>query len=200
VTASEPTARRRLPPGERRTQILAAARELFAQRPLEEVSSADVAAAAGVTRALVHHYFGGISDVYLAVYEDLARAMGDVRNRGVETPIDERIGYNAAAFLDVLAEHREMWLASVAGGIASAEVRRLARAVRETTVEQMLVVNADVLDDTPATRVCLRGYVGLINVVCREWLTGRVTREQTELILTSVFLDLVRRTVPRVGD
>jgi AcrR family transcriptional regulator len=185
-------------PADRRRQILATARELFAQRPLEEVSSADVAEAAGVTRALVHHYFGGIGDVYLAVYEDLVRAMADVRNRGVETPIEERIAHNAAAFLDVLAEHREMWLATVAGGSPSAEVRRLARAVRESTVEQMLVVNADVLQDTPETRVALRGYVGLTTVVCREWLTGRATREQAEHLLTSVFLDLMRRTIPRL--
>lgn len=185
-------------PGDRRQQILSAARELFAQRPLEEISSADVAAAAGVTRALVHHYFGGIGDVYLAVYEDLAKAMGDVRNRGVETPIEQRIAHNAAAFLDVLAEHREMWLATVAGGVPNADVRRLAREVRENTVEQMLEINADVIADTPATRVCLRGYVGLINVVCREWLTARATREQTELILTSAFLDLVRRTIPKL--
>jgi AcrR family transcriptional regulator len=185
-------------PADRRRQILDAARELFAQRPLEEVSSSDVAEAAGVTRALVHHYFGGIADVYLAVYQELARSMADVRNRGVETPIEARIAHNAAAFLDVLAEHREMWLATVAGGSPSADVRRTARRFREQTVEQMLAVNADVLSDTPATRVCLRGYVGMTNVVCREWLTGRATREQTELLLVHAFLDLVRRTIPRV--
>jgi AcrR family transcriptional regulator len=185
-------------PDERRSQILAAARTLFAQQPVDAVSAADVAQAAGVTRALVHHYFGGIAEVYLAVYEDLARSMGEVRNRGAETPIEERIAHNAAAFLDVLAEHREMWLATSAGSVPNAEVRRLARAVREASVEQMLANNTDVLRDTPATRVCLRGFVGFTNVVCREWLAGRATREQTELLLTHGFLDLVRRTIPRL--
>ena len=145
-------------PGERRSQILAAARTLFAQRPMDAFSAAaDVAQAAGVTRALVHHYFGGIGEIYLAVYEDLARSMGEVRSRGAETPIEERLAHNAAAFLDVLAEHREMWLATSAGGIPNAEVRQLARAVREANVERMLANNTDALRDTPATRVCLRG-------------------------------------------
>ena len=49
----------RLDPGKRREQILDAANALFAERGYDEVSIEEIAGSAGVTRGLVHHYFGG---------------------------------------------------------------------------------------------------------------------------------------------
>ena len=66
----------RLDPGQRRDQILGAASALFAERAYDAVSIDDVARAAGVTRGLVHHYFGGRKDVYIAL---LARLGAHVR-------------------------------------------------------------------------------------------------------------------------
>ena len=62
----------RLDPGTRREQILDAANALFAERGYDEVSVEDIASAAGVTRGLVHHYFGGRKEVYIALLERLA--------------------------------------------------------------------------------------------------------------------------------
>ena len=61
----------RLDPGQRREQILDAANALFAERAYDEVSVEDIASSAGVTRGLVHHYFGGRKDVYIALLERL---------------------------------------------------------------------------------------------------------------------------------
>ncbi len=58
--------RQRLSPELRRQQIIDAARSLFAERPLDQVSTADVANAAGCSRALVHNYFT-IRELFLAV-------------------------------------------------------------------------------------------------------------------------------------
>ena len=68
---STPTRNRRLNPAERRDQILDAANSLFAERGYEDVLVEDISRAAGVTRGLVHHYFGGRKDVYLALLERL---------------------------------------------------------------------------------------------------------------------------------
>ena len=59
----------RLAPGQRSEQILDAANELFAERGYDEVSVEEIASAAGVTRGLVHHYFGGRKDVYIALLD-----------------------------------------------------------------------------------------------------------------------------------
>src|SRR4051812_45718700 len=61
----------RLAPAQRREQILDAANALFAERSYDEVSVEDIARAAGVARGLVHHYFGGRKEVYIALLERL---------------------------------------------------------------------------------------------------------------------------------
>ncbi len=63
----------RLDPGERRDQILDAANALFAERGYDEVSIEDIASSAGVTRGLVHHYFGGRKEVYIGLLERARR-------------------------------------------------------------------------------------------------------------------------------
>ena len=67
----------RLDAAERREQILDAATGLFAERGYDEVRIDDIASSAGVTRGLVHHYFGGRKEVYLALLERLGAARED---------------------------------------------------------------------------------------------------------------------------
>jgi TetR/AcrR family transcriptional regulator len=60
-----------------RARLGASARELFARQGFEAVSLRQVAAAAGVTPAMVHYYFGGKQGLWLAVLEDyLEEALG----------------------------------------------------------------------------------------------------------------------------
>lgn len=49
--------RRRLSPGERRKELLALGAEVFGQRPYDEVRIDEIAERAGVSRALMYHYF-----------------------------------------------------------------------------------------------------------------------------------------------
>ena len=69
---STPRRYHRLNPAERRDQILDAANELFAERGYDEVTIEDVAKSAGVARGLVHHYFGGRKEVFIALVGGLA--------------------------------------------------------------------------------------------------------------------------------
>ena len=68
---SPPPPYTRLDPAERRDQILDTANTLFAERGYEEVSIEDIAKEAGITRGLIHHYFGGRKEVYIALLERL---------------------------------------------------------------------------------------------------------------------------------
>lgn len=72
---TEPTRRRgRRPAGEdTRAQILAAARAEFATRGYDGTTLRGIARAAGVDARLVHHYFEGKEDVFVAAYEFPAR-------------------------------------------------------------------------------------------------------------------------------
>jgi AcrR family transcriptional regulator len=189
---------RRLSPDARREHILEAARQVFSQRPYAGVSTRDIAEAAGVARSLVHHYFGGIAEVFMAVVAQGGTSLDDVRSAGVQTPFEERIAHNVAAALDVVADNRETWLAAAGHGPDGPDARigALIAAVREQFVSRTLELNADVIDDTPTARFALRCFNAFTSEATRAWLLGDATREQTEALLIAAFRELVTRTIP----
>ena len=106
----------RLDPEQRRDQILDAAGALLADRPYGEVSIEDVASAAGVTRGLVHHYFGGRDELYVA----LLRRLGDQREDELRLPVGSsaraRVADTVSRWLDWTEANRTIWLATSARG------------------------------------------------------------------------------------
>jgi AcrR family transcriptional regulator len=54
---------------ERREQILRAALQVFAHKGLDATKISDIAAAAGISQGLIHHYFSSKQSVYTAVAE-----------------------------------------------------------------------------------------------------------------------------------
>ena len=189
---------RRLQPEVRRQHILDAACELLSERPYTTVTTADVAEAAGVARSLVHHYFGGMREVFLAVIADRGGALSDVRTAGIETPFDERIAHNIAAALDVIAANRATWLAVAGHGdaITDPHLRELVETTVQRNIQRTLDVNADVLEDTPAARLALRCHYAFSTTATRAWLTGAATRAETEKLLITASRDLLRHTIP----
>ena len=194
--------RTRLAPEARRRQILDVARRLFASRPYAEVTTALIARDAGVTRALVHHYFGGVRDLYLEVMSEMTDALVEVPGEIPDTSREERVARNVAAWLDIVEANRETWLAVAVHGdaIPDPEIRDLIAAAREAGITRSIEANHDVISDTPATRLALRGLLGLHRTACADWLAGRATREQVATLLTRTFLDLVERTSPALED
>ena len=67
-----PTARRRLSPEDRRAELLALGAEVFGKRPYDEVRIDEIAERAGVSRALMYHYFPDKRAFFAAVVRDEA--------------------------------------------------------------------------------------------------------------------------------
>ena len=122
----------RLDPAQRREQILDAASALFAERAYDEVSIEDIASAAGVTRGLVHHYFGGRNDVYIALLERLGAQREDQLRPPAGRSARARVADSVSRWLDWTEANRTIWLATIAHGedIADPEVRRVGRRPR----------------------------------------------------------------------
>lgn len=60
---------RRLQPQQRREHLLDMAAAMFAEKPCDDVMIHDIAARAGVSRALMYHYFSTKRDVYVALFK-----------------------------------------------------------------------------------------------------------------------------------
>jgi AcrR family transcriptional regulator len=74
--------RRRLSPDDRRSELLALGAEVFGQRPYDEVRIDEIAERAGVSRALMYHYFPDKRAFFTAV----VRAEGERLFETTNTP------------------------------------------------------------------------------------------------------------------
>ncbi len=153
-----------------------------------------------MTRALVHHYFGSVGEIYLAV-------LGELAAEGVEIPGNveglsrqERVARNVDALLDLMASNRETWLALAgqSGAIPDAHIRQVLEAGREVAIERMIAANSDLISDTPIARVALRAVLAMLESACGQWLRGFATREQVHALISEMFLDAVERTIPKL--
>src|SRR5580704_17184118 len=94
-------ARTRLAPDARREEILDHARRLFGRKSYAAVSASEIARAAGVTPALVSHYFpGGKREIFLELVAQLSDSVIDAIQADPTVPIRERIDTTTNDWLD----------------------------------------------------------------------------------------------------
>ena len=186
----------RLDPKERRDQILDAANALFAERGYDEVSVEDIASSAGVTRGLVHHYFGGRKEVYIALLERI----GAQREEQLPPPVGRsaraRLADDVSRWLDWTEQNRTIWLATLGRGedVADPDVRRVVTDLVRRAVALVAARHADMApDDSPRLRYALECWTGLNRAATGRWLRGEATREQTHELIAST-LEYVLRT------
>jgi AcrR family transcriptional regulator len=173
----DPARRRRLSADARRREIVEHAADVFVRLGAERATTADVAHAAGVTRALVHHHFGGIDEVYAALvrYEAERFAPPEPVRGGT---LEARVERDVAARLDAIKAHADLWLATAGNPFPPNDPRVCAalEAGVDESVERLLDAYGDVLRDTRDNRAALRAYVRFADGTTREWLTGHTSR------------------------
>jgi AcrR family transcriptional regulator len=192
--STQPSARR-LPPDARRRQIIDTACRLISERGDAGISTADVAEAAGVTRALVHHYFRGIDELLDAVTQQLlATVLPTSFDAG--TPAQERVPRNIATLLDMMEANRNVWLPALAADTGPNNASSRLAPVREALLEGILANNSETIADTPWARLCLTGCLAFAETVVYRWLLGEASREDAQRALTDTLLHLLLHTIP----
>ncbi|MEU7906880.1 helix-turn-helix domain-containing protein [Actinoplanes sp. NPDC049118] len=194
--------RRRLEPDVRRGQILACAVRLFGERPYAEVSTTDIARAAGVARGLINHYFGTKKDLYLEVIRVMVTIPEVVVERLPEGDLHTRVDASVSWFLDVVSRHSTSWLAAVnAGGARDADVERVLAEAEDAAADSVLVAVglAEVAEHREELRGMIRAYLGLAVATAKEWLNrAALTRAQVHLLLATTLLAIVEQVFPTV--
>jgi AcrR family transcriptional regulator len=185
---------RRLSAEQRRNEILDAANALFAERGYAEVSVDDIASSAGVTRGLVHHYFGGRKEVYIALLERLAAIREDRLRPPTGRSARARVADSVSRWLDWAEDNSTVYLGSYAPGedLADPDVQRVVAGMRRRAVALVAAFHADIADDSPRLRYALECWTGLNRAATRRWLSGEATRETTQEILASTLEHVLR--------
>ncbi|WP_327314570.1 TetR/AcrR family transcriptional regulator [Streptomyces sp. NBC_01235] len=184
--------RRRMGVEERRQQLIGVALELFAQRSPDEVSIDEIAAAAGISRPLVYHYFPGKLSLYEAA---LKRASEDLASRFAEPhdgPLGARLLRVMRRFFDFVDAHGPGFSALMRGGpaVGSSTTNALIDSVRQVAYEQILS-HLGITDPPPRLELIVRSWISLAESTALIWLDGRrIPREELEIQLVRDFAAL----------
>ncbi|MFJ3923859.1 TetR/AcrR family transcriptional regulator [Streptomyces sp. NPDC090022] len=185
--------RRRMGVEERRQQLIGVALELFSHRSPDDVSIDEIAAAAGISRPLVYHYFPGKLSLYEAA---LRRAADELALRFVEPhegPLGARLLRVMGRYFAFVDDHGPGFSALMRGGPAAGSSRTNAMIdeVRQAAYEQILAHLR--VEGTPPARLELvvRSWVSLAESTALIWLEGkRIPRAELELQLVHDFAAL----------
>jgi AcrR family transcriptional regulator len=192
----------RLEPDARRDLILDAARRVFVSTSAAEASTTEIAREAGVTRGLVHHYFGTKRSLYVAVVADLAAALpGLVRTDVEELSVDEMVDANVTSWLDSIERDRDLWLALLGVEVVGRdpEIEGILSDARDAVIDRMARNQARGAEPTAELRLLLRIYLGAAEAAAREWaMYGRASREQVHAVLKGTLLAMVGQVLPAV--
>jgi len=172
----------------RRAQLIEVGWELLQSRPIHEMPLDDVAAAAGISRTLLFHYFPTKADFYLAVVSTMGeRLLRPPRTPAGAAPV-ERIRALVDGFVRLVERNRLSYTALVrgAGGGDQRVVDLIAR-TRDALVPRWL--DAAGRDDaSPLTRLALRGWLVGMEETVIAWDPQSVRREELVDHLTASFL------------
>ncbi|MFI6053856.1 TetR/AcrR family transcriptional regulator [Streptomyces violascens] len=184
--------RRRMGVDERRQQLIGVALELFSHRSPDDVSIDEIAAAAGISRPLVYHYFPGKQSLYEAA---LRRAADELAGRFMEPhegPLGARLLRVMGRFFDFVDEHGPGFSALMRGGpaVGSSTANAMIDEVRNAAHLQILA-HLGVQQPPARLELVVRSWVSLAESTALIWLDGRrIPRGELELQLVHDFAAL----------
>jgi AcrR family transcriptional regulator len=185
--------RRRLGVEERRRQLIEVALELFSHRSPDEVSIDEIAAAAGISRPLVYHYFPGKLSLYEAALKRAAQDLAERFEEPQDGPLGTRLLRVMDRFFDFVDEHGPGFSALMRGGpaVGSSTTNALIDSVRQAAYVQILA-HLRVSDPSPRLDLVVRSWVSLAESTALIWLDGRrIPREELQRQLVHDFAALL---------
>jgi AcrR family transcriptional regulator len=144
--------------------IIEAAERLLAARDPTELTFEDVAEAAGVSRTLVHTYFGDRAGLLAEVYLRASRSLDDDLTRALQAPGGplEQLDRVVDAYLRAARDEPALWRLLTTTAASGHPAVRAARQARWAAV-------ARAWGDTPRARLLACGVIGLIESALQAW-------------------------------
>ena len=178
---SEP-AYTRLDVEERRRRLLELGTDLFARHDYDALSMAAIAREAGISKALLYHYFPSKQAYFTATLEQKAIELaGRIAPDPSLAPAEQLAG-SLDAFLRWVEENGDAYAKLVRGAGAVPEVREVMEAVRAATAAQILAGLPGA--PSPQRRAAVRAWLWFMDGAILDWLEHRdLEREDLHALL-----------------
>ena len=180
--------RRRLSPEDRRAELLALGVEVFGKRPYDEVRIDEIAERAGVSRALMYHYFPDKRAFFAAVVKDQAERLYDATNNlpSAGMTFFEEIRVGVLAYMAYQKENPESaWAAYVGLGRTDPVLLGIDDEQKNRQLEQFMTRIAEFMSAIPGAklepdverdlRVILQGWLAFTFEICRRRIIDPTT-------------------------
>jgi AcrR family transcriptional regulator len=176
----------RLRPHQRREHLLDTAAAMFAEKPYDDVMIQDIAARAGVSRALMYHYFSTKRDLYVALFKRasdrfLARVSPDP-----QLPLAQQLAAALQAHIQSFVDHPFEAVTINRGALSDDP------AIQAIVAEQLNVVGQRLVDQLvaeghtcDASEIAVEGWLAFVRAACVKWIDSqRISRaDLTEMCL-----------------
>jgi len=180
--------RARLSVDERRAQLLDLGRRLFNARPYDAISIDEIAAAAGISKGLLYHYFPSKRHFYVEVVRVGAEHVQRLTAVRPELPPADQLRESIDSFLTYVEKNAAAYGHLLRSGVGTdPEASAIVEGTRRAMVDQVLR-NIGLADGRPLLRLVIRGWVGFSEGVTLEWADRKdVPRKDVLKLLATVF-------------
>ena len=178
----------RLQVDERRRQLLELGARLFATHSYSELSMARIAREAGISKALVYHYFPSKQDFFVATLQQGAEEIARRTEPDPELPPMEALAGSIDGFLGWIEENETAYRKLMESVGTVPEVKTLIDALRDATSARILEGLGAGDPAPPKLRAATRAWLWFMDGVILDWLEHRdMSRaEVRDLLLASL--------------
>ena len=178
----------RLQVDERRRQLLELGARLFETHSYAELSMARIAREAGISKALLYHYFPSKQDFFVATLQQGAAEIARRTQPDPNLPPMEALAGSVDGFLGWIEENEMAYRKTMESVGSVPEVRLLIDQIRDATSARILEGLGAGDPPSPKLRAAARAWLWFMDGVILDWLEHRdMSRtEVRDLLLASL--------------
>ncbi len=160
---------RRMPVDERRRQLVALGSDLFARFSYDELSMARIAREAGISKALLYHYFPSKREYFTEAFRAAAEEVARRTEPDPALPPAEALLFSVTAYLGWVQENAGAYRRLIESAGGAEDAGGLVRGVRDRTAERILA-GLGAGEPPPKARAAVRGWLWYMDGAILDWL------------------------------
>ena len=147
---------------------------MFSAKPYEDVLMEDIAVHAGVSRALLYHYYPSKRDLYVAIFERASNRLLAHDGPDPQLPLAEQLAAGLEAHIQSFVDHPFEAVAINRGALSDDP------AIQAIVTEELNVVGQRLVDKLVAegrsrdiTEIAVEGWLAFVRAACVKWVQSQ---------------------------